>query len=92
MFGEARSKREQVLMEQNKEFLNKEAPIGLEFEYLGVRMRVTNHWQYIGGCSGAPGVVADYFDKNGVLCKAFFPMHEAREMFDSQSVYAVKLC
>lgn len=76
----------------NNEFLKKEVPLGLEFMYLGTRMRVTGFWKYYGIGDISQGVMAEYLDSNGVLRERFFPMDEARVMFNPNDPYAVTLC
>lgn len=57
--------------------------MGMEFTYLGVRMRVTGYWVWSWGCYdcfSVPKLCADYVDANGQIRGREFSYVEAKQL------------
>lgn len=73
---------------EHQEYLNRVAPIGKEFLYMGVQMRVAKyecqHWLMLSD------VIAEYVDKTGVIREKTFQSEHLHELIPGESVESFK--
>ena len=70
-------------------YLQAEFPIGTEFDFLGVRVRVCEHYNGHYSCSGITRLKGDYVDGHGKFAPVSFSMLEARALVDGPNAVTI---